>query len=118
DHEALLEEFSRVLKPKGFLVISSPDKAVYTDSLGNENPYHLKELYKPEFEQLLSGHFAAVRWLGQKLGFHSMIWPLQPGNRNEFWLQQESGQSVARLQQPTADPVYLLALCAGSADDL
>ena len=118
DHEALLEEFSRVLKPKGFLVISSPDKAIYTDRLGNENPFHTKELYKAEFEQLLAGHFAAVRWLGQKLGFHSMIWPFQPGNRSEFWLQQESGQSVARLQQPAGDPVYLLALCAASAGDL
>jgi hypothetical protein len=47
-----------------------------------------------------------------------MIWPLQPGKGEGFWLQQESGQSVARLQQPMADPVYLLALCAGSADDL
>lgn len=118
DHEALLAEFRRVLKPNGFLVISSPDKAVYSDRMGNQNPYHLKELYQPEFEQLLAGYFPTVQWLGQKLAFHSMIWPLQPSQRGGLWLQQENGQSITRLPQPSADPVYLLALCSGRPEDL
>lgn len=118
DHQALLREFRRVLKPGGFLVISSPDKAVYTDRMGNKNPFHVKELYQPEFEQLLAGYFPAVNWLGQSLGFHSMIWPLQPAGNDRFCLQQESGNAIHRLSQPVADPVYLLAVCANSIADL
>jgi 2-polyprenyl-3-methyl-5-hydroxy-6-metoxy-1,4-benzoquinol methylase len=38
-HDGLMKEFRRVLKPKGFLIISSPDKAVYTDRQKNENEF-------------------------------------------------------------------------------
>ena len=37
DHDGLMQEFRRVLKPGGFLLLSSPDKAVYTDRLENRN---------------------------------------------------------------------------------
>ncbi|HKX57058.1 MAG TPA: methyltransferase domain-containing protein, partial [Xanthomonadales bacterium] len=118
DHQALLREFRRVLKPGGFLVISTPDKAVYTDRMGNENPFHVKELYQPEFAELLAGYFPVVKWLGQSLGFHSMIWPLQPAGNDRFCLQQESGNTINRLSQPAVDPVYLLAICANTIADL
>lgn len=50
NHEGLLSEFRRVLSPQGFLLISTPDKAVYTDRMGNRNEYHVAELYRAEFE--------------------------------------------------------------------
>jgi len=33
--ERLLQELRRVLVPEGLLVVSSPDRAIYTDRLGN-----------------------------------------------------------------------------------
>ncbi|HET6566138.1 MAG TPA: hypothetical protein VFG52_12055, partial [Xanthomonadales bacterium] len=72
----------------------------------------------PEFEQLVAGHFPVVRWMGQKLGFHSMIWPLQPAGNDRYCLQQESGEAINRLQQPGTDPVYLLAICGNSIEYL
>ncbi|MCG7754945.1 class I SAM-dependent methyltransferase, partial [Flavihumibacter cheonanensis] len=74
DHDGLLREFRRVLKPGGFLLISSPDKAVYSERLQNRNPFHLRELHRDELEALLGRHFPACRLWGQKLGFHSAIW--------------------------------------------
>lgn len=118
DHQALLSEFRRLLKPDGFLVISSPDKAIYSDRMGNENPFHVSELYKPEFEKLLAGYFPVVHWLGQSLGFHSMIWPLEAVSNERFCLHQERGTAIDRLRQPAADPVYLLAICANAKDNL
>ncbi len=115
---ALLTEFCRLLKPSGFLIISSPDKAIYTDKMGNANPFHVSELYRSEFEGLLAEYFPTVRLLGQKLGFHSMIWPLQQSHRQQFLLQQERDTSVAQLQQPAGEPVYLMAVCANTVDDL
>ncbi len=121
--EALLAEFRRVLKPEGFLVISSPDKAIYTDRLQNRNPFHVRELYREEFERLLAGRFPAIHFLGQRLGFHSLIWQLDtsadgPAPRVVVHRESETGSGVSRLSGPGGDAVYLVALCAAEAQFL
>jgi len=74
EQEQMLSEFNRVLKDGGFLIISTPDKAVYSDASGYDNPYHVKELYRHEFSALLDKHWPALRWLGQKMAFFSLLW--------------------------------------------
>src|SRR5215469_15310886 len=37
------KEVKRLLKPSGLLVVSTPDKAVYSDHPGYQNPFHRKE---------------------------------------------------------------------------
>ena len=113
DQQGLLAEFRRVLRPNGFLLISTPDRAVYTDRQKNENPYHLRELYRPEFEALLAGYFPSRRLWGQKLLFQSAIWSLE--TRSGVSLLQSQGDRLADCDAPPHDPVYLLALCG--ADD-
>ncbi|RPH96512.1 MAG: class I SAM-dependent methyltransferase [Lysobacterales bacterium] len=112
DQDDLLREFRRVLQPAGFLLISSPDKAVYSERLGNRNEYHVRELYRDELEALLRAHFPACRLWGQKLGFHSAIWSLEPAAGVAF--QQESGGEIRQGSAPLQDPVYFLALCAAT----
>lgn len=113
DHEGLIREFRRVLRPTGFLLISSPDKAVYSDQQQNQNEFHVRELYRSELESLLRRHFPAFRLWGQKLLFQSAIWSLdrKPG----VLFHQENGGIVDRFAIPNHDPVYLIGLCA--ADD-
>ncbi len=122
DHESLIREFKRVLAPDGFLLISSPDKAIYTDKQKNDNPFHVRELYRSEFEELLGREFSAVRLLGQKLAFHSMIWPLEAESIPEvnpgIVVHQENDGTVGRMQGPAGDAVYLLALCASQTQCL
>jgi SAM-dependent methyltransferase len=118
DQAGMLREFRRVLASDGFLLISSPDKAVYTEQLGNDNPFHLRELYRQELEDLLAGDFPAVRLLGHKLAFHSMIWPLDPtaaGNPDHISslaLHRHQDGVTSRLPGPGGDAVYFIALCA------
>ena len=109
-HDRLMTEFRRVLKPKGFLLISSPDKAIYTDRLKNENEFHLRELYRDEFEGLLGRYFPAFRIFGQKLVFQSAIWPL--GETSGVRFHQERDGSVSSCDAPHHAPVYLIAVCA------
>ncbi|MFC3193140.1 class I SAM-dependent methyltransferase [Marinicella sediminis] len=86
EHQQLLAEFKRVLKPGGVLLISTPDKREYSDKTGFDNEYHVRELYREEFEQLINSNFSHSQWFGQKLMFSSNIWRLdQPANR----LQQD-----------------------------
>jgi ubiquinone/menaquinone biosynthesis C-methylase UbiE len=114
--DAMLAEFRRVLKPDGFLLISTPDKAVYTDLQGNDNPYHVQELYREDFEALLGRHFSAVKLLGQKLMFHSAIFSL--GAPRTVALQQAEDESVRQAAELPHPATYLLALCAAQAAQL
>ncbi len=110
DHDGLLKEFRRVLKAGGFLLLSSPDKAVYTDRQKNRNEFHLRELYREELEGLLKTYFPAYRLWGQKLVFQSAIWSLEDSGGVSI-CQEDSGE-LAVLDRPGHDPVYFIAMCA------
>jgi len=63
--EAFLGEIKRVLKPGGILLISTPDKRLYSDLPGYRNEFHLREFYRDEFHAFLSRHFASIRFWEQ-----------------------------------------------------
>ena len=73
EQDRMLYEIRRVLRPEGFLLISSPDKHEYSDVPGYHNEFHLKELYRQEFEALLQKHFSRHALLGQRVVFGSLI---------------------------------------------
>lgn len=56
-HEEMMMEVKRVLKPDGIVIISTPDKYQYTDKQNFHNEFHVKELYKNEFVELLNRYF-------------------------------------------------------------
>ena len=116
NQDLLLQEFRRVLAADGFLIISSPDKAIYTDLYQNENEFHVKELYRDELEELLAAQFPVRRFLKQKLMFHSVIWPEddQPG----VTFQQSGPQEISEHSVPTQDAMYFIVLCAGNEANL
>lgn len=118
--QQLLAELHRVLKPGGLLLISSPDKHTYSDLTGFDNPYHVRELYRDEFEQLLQGEFAHHRLYGQKLAFQSLCWRLdEPPERaamaTAFAPQPEQ---VSVEHQLKLAPLYFIALCCDDAERL
>ena len=114
--DAMLAEFRRVLKSDGVLIVSSPDRAVYTDQYGNDNAFHVRELYRDELEALLGRHFSAVRLLGQKLLFHSAIWRL--GDIRTVGLQQGDGATVIVAPRLPQAAMYFIALCGADEDAL
>jgi ubiquinone/menaquinone biosynthesis C-methylase UbiE len=72
-HEEMLSEIKRVLKPDGILIISTPDKKHYSDDLKYSNPYHVKELYLDEFETLIKRHFSYYQIYYQRYISGSLI---------------------------------------------
>jgi len=72
-HEVMMREIKRVLRPDGVLVISCPDKLEYSDKPGYRNEYHIKELYRDEFESLLGLHFKNHSIYGQRVIYGSAI---------------------------------------------
>ena len=115
EQEEMLAEFRRVLRPDGLLIISSPDRAVYSDQAGYQNEFHVRELYRDELETLLAREFPAVRLLGQKLMFHSSVWPLDGKGATAQMLTLEDGNGRVSTE-PAAAPMYFIALCAARAD--
>jgi len=56
-----LEEIYRVLKKDGILIMSTPNKQIYSDLYNYHNKFHIKEFYKGEFEKFLLTRFANVK---------------------------------------------------------
>jgi GT2 family glycosyltransferase/2-polyprenyl-3-methyl-5-hydroxy-6-metoxy-1,4-benzoquinol methylase/glycosyltransferase involved in cell wall biosynthesis len=64
--EKMLSEFVRVLTSEGCLVISTPNKLVYSER-GTEYRFHLREYNLEEFRGLLERYFIRVEVFGQGL---------------------------------------------------
>jgi SAM-dependent methyltransferase len=119
EHDELLTEFRRVLRPDGFLLLSSPDRRTYSDDTGFVNEFHVRELYRDELEALLGRHFPNFRLFGQKLMFHSALWRLdEAGDGATEHLTAGDDGSVARAARPAPEPLYFLALAAADAATL
>ena len=116
EHDALMREFRRVLRPAGFLLMSSPDRKTYSDLTGYANPFHVRELYRGEFEALLGAHFPAWRLYGQKLLFVSALWGIDGQGRVQ-WLSDQPVSAVAE-NRPVWPPLYFLAAAAATEEAL
>lgn len=116
EQDTLLAEFRRVLRPDGFLLLSSPDKKTYSDETGYDNPFHVRELYRHEFEELMGRHFPAWHLLGQKLMFVSALWTMDR-NADVQWLTADGDELLAG-SQPALPPLYFLAAAAASKEHL
>jgi SAM-dependent methyltransferase len=114
--DALLAEFRRVLEPGGFAVLSSPDKAVYSEEQGFENAFHVRELYREELEALVAQYFPAYRILGQKLMFHSAIWAQEGPDAVSLQTLEDGGRVAAGAIRHA--PMYFIVVCAASEDCL
>ncbi len=57
---AFVRECSRVLVPDGMLIISTPNRPVYSCE-STQNPFHQLEFNEEEFLDLLRSHFKAIR---------------------------------------------------------
>ena len=114
--DRLLTEFRRVLVPDGFLLVSSPDRKTYSDETGYDNPFHVRELYRDELEDLIGRHFPVFRLWGQRLMFVSALWQLDEGAGIQC-LVDDAGK-VEASNRPTFAPVYFIAAAAAEPEHL
>lgn len=106
--DALLAGFARLLAPGGVLLVSSPDKAEYSDARGFENAFHVRELYRDELQTLLARHFARHRLYAQKLLFQSVLWALDDAASGAAAVTERDGRIESGLRYP---PLYYVAVC-------
>jgi GT2 family glycosyltransferase/SAM-dependent methyltransferase/glycosyltransferase involved in cell wall biosynthesis len=107
--QASLDEFRRVLKPNGVLIISTPDKVIYNRHLAEPNPYHVHEMGREEFRVALLRRFKNVALYGQRVVFGSLlISPL--GGRLDTARRTPDGSIAAQNGFDSA--MYLIAVCS------
>ncbi|TMD35977.1 MAG: class I SAM-dependent methyltransferase [Chloroflexi bacterium] len=65
NQRVMLSEFRRILKPGGTLVLSSPDRDIITGKAHEINEFHVAELSKLEFVELIGEYFRLQELYGQ-----------------------------------------------------
>ncbi|CAD5937982.1 tetratricopeptide repeat protein [Planktothrix agardhii] len=113
-HEEMMQEIQRVLKKDGILVISSPNRLVYSDLPNYQNPFHVKELYQQEFVDLLNKYFLYFTLYGQKICMGSFIYSLNDNDKYYITHYTSNDQEVLRKNCSLDDPVYFVALCSNN----
>lgn len=114
DQEGLLVEIARMLKPDGVLIVSTPNKSVYDESIQEENEFHVKELEFDEFRTLLANHFSTVRFLGQRIYAHSDFWPVQSATEvagQEILIERRDSE-FRPVSQERRVPLYYIAVAS------
>lgn len=108
EQEQMIAECKRVLRPDGLLLISTPDKLNYSDKTGHKNPYHVKELYRAGFEELLCSVFRYTSVYSQYAGLYSVFC----SNNNEGSPMVYTGNFDQLAPPAEASAPYLIALAS------
>lgn len=109
DHELMISEIKRVMKPGGLLIISSPDKEFYSDATGHQNEFHVKELYRHEFEDLIRKNFRNHCFFYQGFFIGGIVFRDSPAKLESFTGSFHNiGKTTGLAHQ------YNLAICSDS----
>jgi GT2 family glycosyltransferase/SAM-dependent methyltransferase len=112
DHERVLAGIEHVLAADGLLILSTPDRRMYTEATGVHNPFHEHELSEPELRELLAARFAHIELLGQRAVAGSRISALEPPAQrsSQPFALQRAGDDWRPVEEPPA--MYLVAVAS------
>lgn len=111
EHDAFLSEIKRVLRPGGTLIVSTPDRDVYSPPGSEPNPYHLKELRREDFSRLLTSYFSHTLILNQRPVLGSLI---ATENTHGIRTYEQRGRNQIEVTNQLSRSPYLVAFASDS----
>jgi ubiquinone/menaquinone biosynthesis C-methylase UbiE len=117
EHDKLLSEVKRLLKDDGLFIVSTPNKAAYTDAPDYHNPFHIKELYFDEFSSLLRRYFVHIRIFGQRVYAGSNMWSIDQHESRGYIEEvvKKGDMEFYFAERVSKEPVYLIALASNAS---
>ena len=112
EQEELLDQVRDVLSPDGLLVLSTPDRAAYSQARAEPNPHHANELSEADLRELLEARFAHLGIWGQRVvsGSRIVARDTEPdGGAASFTLERD-GDGWRPGAEPA--PLYLIAVAS------
>ena len=117
-HGEMLAEIRRVLRPEGILILSSPNRIVYSRLSGQHNEFHVKELDLEELDAVLRQQFENVVYFGQRLAVGSSIFTLAERQAATIDAYTDTGTAIEQRAASLIDPVYFIAIAGAINDEL
>ena len=116
EQEKVLDEALRLLGDDGLLMISTPNKLVFSGEAGQLWPWHIREFDYAEFRNFLETKFEDVIYLGQKVMMGSLVWPLQlsgrePHSVDEIFVEKPA-QGLRVVDAQSQAPMFFLAIAS------
>jgi ubiquinone/menaquinone biosynthesis C-methylase UbiE len=107
DHETILSEFRRVLKPGGVLIASTVEHHVYSELGGIHNKHHIGELTKKELLQAISKYFKLEDIYGQQRYIPLSPWQTASKKIWVFSLKALGKIDIFKLRYPLGRRLHL-----------
>ena len=107
---AFLNEIKRILRKGGLLVMSTPNKRIYSDLYHQKNHFHIKEFYQEEFVSFIHKQFKNVQLFSQSFEvaciLDSMDHPRQSLNTYDSARAKEAKYVIAIASDEEIPNIY------------
>ncbi|WP_244826082.1 methyltransferase domain-containing protein [Caballeronia sp. TF1N1] len=112
EHEAFMAEARRVLRPNGLMIISTPNRPVYSPPGAPPNEFHVRELDRNEFVEWLTSGFKNFVLYEQKPTAGSLLFLEGRSGAKDVTYWSEVSPNEFRATSGIVDPVYFIALAS------
>ena len=110
DQQSVFGEIVRLLKPGGFVIMSTPNKEIYDRGRREPNPFHVKELSESEFSDLVSRNFENSRKFFQKNVVYNAI--VREDNNQAYTGLSLQGNEFLSVPPQIRDAKYIIEVAS------